>query len=589
MTMKLKTKLGGLVAILLAMILFVTMLGWNASSNSGNVLTRVANSDVPLAALISETTTTQLQQSIWLYRGLLGGQLDSGAAVEEAAFEFEQLGILVAENIQTTKERLNLALEAAADEEETARIQQDIDQLLELDETYVGLREDGRALLDLLKQGDFAKAELRLPMVEIDVEDMSAQLLDFNAAIGQQTSDVAVLAAGQADDASRNMLMLALVAFGLSLFMGYFIVRSVGTQLGADPAKLLQMTEALAEGRLVMDDNKGQLGVYKAINRTMATLRIVIESIKSGTDQVATASQQVLQGNTDLSSRTQEQASSLEEVAASMEEMAGTVNQNAENAQQAEKLAKEAQDKAGEGSLVVSEAVTAMDMIDESSSRITEILEMIEEIAFQTNLLALNAAVEAARAGEQGRGFAVVANEVRNLAGRSSKATKDIKSLIQESQGNVANGMTLVNNSGAMLHEIVSAVKGVSEMVSEIAAASVEQSDGIAQVNKAVIQMEGMTQQNAALVEEAAAASQSMGDQAHELNAQVAFFRLDDDGLHDEAAEIEQQDDSSEEPAPEETPEQAPAPVAAKPAAPIPLEPAHETSELTEDNEWSKF
>jgi methyl-accepting chemotaxis protein len=499
------------------------------AQNSGRALDKVALDDVPLAARIADITTSQLQQSIWLYRGLLGGQLDSQAAVEEAVFEYDELGASIQQKISSGLQNLNGAMDRVDDEELRARLLNQAEQLTSISERYQSLYNDGRSLLSLLQDGQFEEAELNLPMVEIDVEDMSAELLAFNNEIAAQTSSIAIAAATDAESSGGDLLWITIVAFAVALVFGWLVVRSVSLQLGADPEGLARVAEDLAEGRLTLEVSESDQGVYQSIGQTVSKLRQVIRTIKSGAAQVATASQQVLQGNTDLSSRTQEQASSLEEIAASMEEMAGTVNQNAENAQQAEQLAKEAQKKATEGSQVVGEAVTAMDMIDASSSRITEILEMIEEIAFQTNLLALNAAVEAARAGEQGRGFAVVANEVRALAGRSSTAAKDIKNLIQESITNVNNGMKLVNNSGAMLHEIVNSVRGVTEMVTEIAAASVEQSDGIAQVNKAVIQMEGMTQQNAALVEEAAAASQSMGDEARDLSAMVAFFQLNEE------------------------------------------------------------
>ena len=515
--MKLKTKLGGLVAILLAMILSVAAMGWNNANSSRQALTQVATDGVPITTMIAEMTSSQLEQSIWLYRGLLASQLDSEAAVEEAAFEFEDLGSVIQDKFSRAAEQLAQSRENASDTESQQLATAKIEQLTELQENYDNLLSSGIGLLQLIQQGNLAQAELRLPMIEIDVEDMSLQLIAYSAEIAEQTSAVAITAAENADAASSNMLVFTMIAFILSWVMGWLVVRSVNRQLGADPEELLQVAESLASGHLGHDVDADRGGVSGAIGQTMQKLRQVIRSIKTGADQVANASQQVLHGNTDLSSRTQEQASSLEEIAASMEEMAGTVNQNAENAQQAEKLAREAREKALEGSEVVSEAVTAMDMIDESSSRITDILDMIEEIAFHTNLLALNAAVEAARAGEQGRGFAVVANEVRSLAGRSSTAAKDIKLLIQESINNVNKGMKLVNDSGARLHEIVTAVGGVNDIITEIAAASLEQSDGIAQVNKAVIQMEGMTQENAALVEQAAAASQSMGDEAREL------------------------------------------------------------------------
>jgi len=322
------------------------------------------------------------------------------------------------------------------------------------------------------------------------------------------------------------MLVVVIVAVITAMLMGFFILRSVKNQLGGDPSELMIISGELAKGHLDMKLDKDAVGVYASIQQTVHKLTEIISGIKSGAGEVSVASEQVSQGNANLSQRTQEQASSLEEVASSMEEMTGTVNQNSENAQHANQLAIAAREQADLGGKVVGEAVTAMSEINESSKHIADIIGVIDEIAFQTNLLALNAAVEAARAGEQGRGFAVVASEVRNLAGRSATAAKEIKGLIQNSVTKIENGSRLVSESGGALSEIVDSVKKVSDIVAEIAAASKEQSDGINQVNKALLQMDDMTQQNASLVEEAAAASEAMGAQAQELEALVSFFKL---------------------------------------------------------------
>lgn len=270
----------------------------------------------------------------------------------------------------------------------------------------------------------------------------------------------------------------------------------------------------------------GNLKTY--INATVEKLIEVVQQIKDVSDSVATGSDEICQGNANLSQRTEEQASSLEETASSMEQMTSTVQANAENAREADSLAQGAKDKAEHGGRVVSQAVTAMTEINGSSKRIADIISVIDEIAFQTNLLALNASVEAARAGEQGRGFAVVASEVRNLAGRSATAAKEIKDLIEDSVNKVEQGSKLVDESGTTLEEIISAVQKVTSIVGEISSASVEQASGIEEVNKAITLMDDMTQQNAALVEEAAAASEAMGDQATELKRQIGFFSVGD-------------------------------------------------------------
>jgi methyl-accepting chemotaxis protein len=279
--------------------------------------------------------------------------------------------------------------------------------------------------------------------------------------------------------------------------------------------------------RIQTDGKAGLLSrLGSGINELTANMAGVVSQVKDAAAEVYRGVEEISSGNSNLSKRTEAQASSLEETAASMEEMTSTVKQNAENAHQASKLALAARGEAEKGGAVVAKAVTAMGEINAASKKIADIIGVIDEIAFQTNLLALNAAVEAARAGEQGRGFAVVASEVRNLAGRSATAAKEIKALIQDSVSKVAEGSSLVTQSGSTLDEIVAAVKKVTDIVSEIAVASQEQSTGIDQVSKAVNQLDQLTQQNAALVEQASASSESMTRQAHSLNEAMKRYKV---------------------------------------------------------------
>jgi methyl-accepting chemotaxis protein len=315
---------------------------------------------------------------------------------------------------------------------------------------------------------------------------------------------------------------------------------------GALAGSLNNLVEAVAisvaeQARLVRAANDGDLTarvetegksglivkIGDGLNQLVENMSGIVSQVKSAAGEVTRGAEEISQGNANLSQRTEEQASSLEETASSMEEMTSTVRQNAENAGHANQLAAAARDQAEKGGAVVTRAVAAMGEINGASRKIADIIGVIDEIAFQTNLLALNAAVEAARAGEQGRGFAVVATEVRNLAGRSATAAREIKSLIQDSVQKVEEGSNLVTQSGATLEQIIAAVKKVTDIVAEISAASNEQSAGIDQVNKAVMQLDELTQQNAALVEQASAASQSMAEQARGLNDVMGRYRVD--------------------------------------------------------------
>ncbi len=295
--------------------------------------------------------------------------------------------------------------------------------------------------------------------------------------------------------------------------------------------KLSQLLSAIAEGDLTARMHGDFQGVFATMrddaNATVAQLTQIVGQIQEAASSINLAAGEIATGNSDLSRRTEQQAANLEETAASMEELTSTVRQNAEHARQANQLAIGAHTVASQGGNVVGEVVTTMAAIQTSSKKIAEIISVIDGIAFQTNILALNAAVEAARAGEQGRGFAVVASEVRTLAQRSAGAAKEIKGLIDDSVGKVAEGSQLVNQAGATMGEIVASVQRVTDIMAEISAASQEQSAGIDQVNQTVVQMDETTQQNAALVEEATAAARAMEEQATQLADAVAIFRLD--------------------------------------------------------------
>jgi methyl-accepting chemotaxis protein len=357
-------------------------------------------------------------------------------------------------------------------------------------------------------------------------QDALADNLRFQEANNQADYE----AAQAAYVTARNVLIgsaLAslLVAIGLALL----VVRSIVAQLGGEPAEVAELANAIADADLshrIKVHPGDATSVVAAMARMQLALTTIVSAVRGNADSVSTASAEIAQGNHDLSARTEQQASALEETAAAMEELSSTVRQNADNAHQANQLAASASTVAVKGGEVVALVVDTMKDINVSSRKISDIISVIDGIAFQTNILALNAAVEAARAGEQGRGFAVVASEVRSLAGRSAEAAKEIKTLINASVERVEHGSALVDQAGATMTEVVTSIRRVADLMGEISAASSEQSQGVAQVGEAVTQMDQATQQNAALVEEMAAAASSLKSQSHDLVETVSVFKF---------------------------------------------------------------
>ncbi|MEK7318235.1 MAG: methyl-accepting chemotaxis protein [Pseudomonadota bacterium] len=328
------------------------------------------------------------------------------------------------------------------------------------------------------------------------------------------------------ESARNGLIALGVIALAIGVAFAWWLTIGITRPLHRAVGFARTVAAGDLTGRIDVDsrDETGQL--LAALREMNENILGIVKEVRKGTEAIATGTSQIAAGNTDLSQRTEEQASSLQETASSMEELTSIVRQNADSAKQASGLAVNASDVATQGGEVVGQVVHTMDEINAASRKVVEIISVIEGIAFQTNILALNAAVEAARAGEQGRGFAVVAGEVRSLAQRSATAAKEIKSLIGDSADRVERGSQLVAQAGQTMEEIVSAVKRVTDIMGEISAASVEQSAGIEQVNQAVTQMDTVTQQNAALVEQAAAAAGSLEEQAQRLKEAVATFRL---------------------------------------------------------------
>ncbi|WP_063581339.1 methyl-accepting chemotaxis protein [Achromobacter ruhlandii] len=393
--------------------------------------------------------------------------------------------------------------------------------------SFNGFAEGLQAMLGALDRGDNAEyLNLKNTKTAAASGAFSKQLTEFASTI--TTYSEAQVAESRSQGAIMTYVYLALVLVILAVSLGAFLFMN---RVVLRPLRVVgESFDRIAGGDLttrVEVHSSNEIGaLMAAVKRMQESLARTVATVRRGVDEINVGAREISAGNTDLSSRTEEQAASLEETAASMEELASTVKQNADNARQANQLAASASDVAERGGSAVAEVVNTMHGISASSRKISEIVSVIDGIAFQTNILALNAAVEAARAGEQGKGFAVVAGEVRSLAQRSAQAAKEIKGLIEDSVTKVGAGSQQVERAGATMQEIVASVKRVTDIMGEISAASEEQSSGIDQVNRAVSQMDEVTQQNAALVEEAAAAAGSLQEQAQRLAEAVAVFKI---------------------------------------------------------------
>ncbi|TQK05569.1 methyl-accepting chemotaxis protein [Herbaspirillum sp. SJZ107] len=508
--LKIGARLGIGFAIVLSLLLVLTVTALGRMQSAGDLTYRLVN------------TSIKNQRNVAEWAKLI----ELNSAMIETVFVASDPAIVrdVAERMKAASSRSNELQEAIEGSLRNEGVKAQFKVVKETRMTYLAAREA------LFK----AKLEANDPLaVTIYRDRMKPATAAFTTAISKLATMQITAADGVATTildsyaSTRTLLIvLGLAAIGLGIACAILITRSITAPIH----QAVALAEKVASGDLssriqaTSRDETGQL--MRALGAMNDSLAEIVGRVRSGTGTITVAAGEIAAGNQDLSARTEQQAGSLEETAASMEELTSTVKQNAENARQANTLAAQASSIADQGGAMVAEVVATMGSIDASSRKIVDIISVIDGIAFQTNILALNAAVEAARAGEQGRGFAVVASEVRNLAQRSATAAKEIKALIDDSVQKVQAGSSQVDRAGTTMTEIVRSIGQVTVIMNEIASASEEQRAGIEQVNHAIVEMDRVTQQNAALVEQASAAAQAMQDQAGELEQVVGTFKL---------------------------------------------------------------
>ena len=512
-----------------------------------NIRTKLAATFAALALMVlivAALALTSLRHANEHFAGYVQGLLARGTmaekmrqAVDSRAIAVRNL-ILIAKPAELEVERTSfLAAHEQAD--------RSLAKLKDMQAHATDISEKGRAIVAEMDRAETAYAPVGLAIADLAVKNRKDEAIakmtnegrpllqalkkasDEYAAVVQERSAV-IVEDGEATYAMRRNLLVAacLLATGFAAAAGVFVTRSITRPIHRAVALAVSVAEGDLSARVAVTGTDETAKLLTALGRMSRNLEGIVSKVRLSSDSIATGSAEIASGNSDLSQRTEQQAGALQQTAATMEEMGATVRSNAESAKQANRLAVGASSVAAEGGEVVGKVVTTMKEINDSSRKIGDIISVIDGIAFQTNILALNAAVEAARAGEQGRGFAVVASEVRTLARRSADAAKEIKVLIGRSVAQVEQGSVLVDQAGKTMGEIVDSIRRVTDIVGEIATASVEQSTGVLQVGQAVTHMDQATQQNAALVEQSAAAAESLKGQAQQLVQAVAVFKL---------------------------------------------------------------
>jgi methyl-accepting chemotaxis protein len=514
--MRVKTRLGLGFGSVIFLLMIVAVLGFRNISKIQDDLDGVVNGELPKVVWANNILNGVNAIGILMRDSLLVTGKEDIRKELDGIFDERK-------NIKNNLDRLQAAIAAGGSEMDRALLAKVVEARLK----YIDAQE---SFIRLVNEGNQETARKYLMDEAMALQDNYISVLnEMTAYQAGEARRVGDAANNQVEMALTLIFSVALIAFLLAALIGFMIVRSLMKQLGGEPDYAADVMRKVAEGDLAVQvqvRSGDTTSLLAALQGMIDKLSGLVNEVRGAADAIDIATRDIAQGNNDLSQRTEEQASSLEEASSSMQEVTSTVKQSAESAMQANQLAKSASDIAVKGGQAVNDVVHTMASISDSSKRIVDIIAVIDSIAFQTNILALNASVEAARAGELGKGFAVVADEVRNLAQRSAVAAKEIKALIDDSVSKVDAGSRQVSLAGATMDEIVQAVTRVTDIMAEIAAASNEQSAGIEQVNQAIIQVDGVTQQNAAMVEEATAAAESMQEQAGLLMTAASVFKL---------------------------------------------------------------